>query len=53
MCQLLSEEAPNEAPVVERVTDASRLKGLITQRCQNLDDIFKRYTVRPSVDGNI
>jgi hypothetical protein len=50
---MLSEEAPNETRVVERVTNPSYLKGIITQRCENLDDIFKRYTVRALADGNL
>jgi hypothetical protein len=51
--QLLSEGVPNEASLAERVTDASHFKRLITQRCQNLDDIFKKYTVSPSSNGNL
>ncbi|PVF91692.1 hypothetical protein CPB86DRAFT_878380 [Serendipita vermifera] len=44
ICLLLSEEAPSGTSAARRAGDIDRIKGLVTQRCQNLDDVFNRYT---------
>ncbi|PVF91347.1 hypothetical protein CPB86DRAFT_878577 [Serendipita vermifera] len=44
ICLLLSEEAPSGTSAAGRSVDINHNKGLIAQRCQDLDDIFKRYT---------
>ncbi|PVF91689.1 hypothetical protein CPB86DRAFT_791874 [Serendipita vermifera] len=43
ICQLLSKEAPSGRSAARRAVDINRIRELITQNCQDLDDIFNRY----------
>ncbi|PVF93863.1 hypothetical protein CPB86DRAFT_876796 [Serendipita vermifera] len=52
ICLLLSEEASSGTSAAGRAVDIHHNKGLISQRCHDLDDIFKRYTVGLSSNAN-
>ncbi|PVF91469.1 hypothetical protein CPB86DRAFT_770645, partial [Serendipita vermifera] len=44
ICLSLSEEAPSGRSAAKRAVDIHRIRELITEGCQKLDDIFNRYT---------